>query len=105
MPEITFEGEYSIDLGNQPLRLFFAGRAETDDATATKDTPKKTVSKNDLLPPPERLHKRYKNILANWHKFEEHEVLELYLSAMCSSFDPHSSYMSPRTVVVVPLAL
>jgi carboxyl-terminal processing protease len=71
---------------------------KTDDATAAKDAPKKVVSKNDLLPPPERLHKRYKNILANWHKFEEHEVLELYLSAMCSSFDPHSSYMSPRTV-------
>lgn len=71
---------------------------KTDDATASKETPKKAVSKNDLLPPPERLHKRYKNILANWHKFEEHEVLEMYLSAMCSSFDPHSSYMSPRTV-------
>ena len=34
LPDITFQGEYSIDLGNQPLQLFFAGRAETDDATA-----------------------------------------------------------------------
>lgn len=34
LPETTFEGECSIDLGGMPLRLFFAGRAETDDATA-----------------------------------------------------------------------
>lgn len=34
LPEITFQGEYTVDLGNMPLRLFFAGRAETDDATA-----------------------------------------------------------------------
>jgi carboxyl-terminal processing protease len=68
------------------------------DATAAKDKPNRTPSKTDLLPPAERLHKRYKNIRDNWHKTEEHEVLEMYLSAMTSSFDPHSSYMSPRTV-------
>ena len=34
LPDITFEKEYSLDIGNQPLELFFAGRAETDDATA-----------------------------------------------------------------------
>ncbi len=34
LPEITFEGQHEIDLGNMPLRLFFAGSAETDDATA-----------------------------------------------------------------------
>ena len=34
LPEITFQGEHFLDLGNRPLRLFFAGRAETDDATA-----------------------------------------------------------------------
>ncbi|HTL70836.1 MAG TPA: MBL fold metallo-hydrolase [Candidatus Eisenbacteria bacterium] len=34
LPEAVFEGEKTIDLGGCPLRLFFAGRAETDDATA-----------------------------------------------------------------------
>lgn len=34
LPEVTFEGEHQIDLGNMPLRLFFAGKAESDDATA-----------------------------------------------------------------------
>lgn len=34
LPEITFEDEHSIDLGGVKLRLFFAGKAESDDATA-----------------------------------------------------------------------
>ncbi len=34
LPDVTFEKEHSIDLGDQPLELFFAGRAETDDAIA-----------------------------------------------------------------------
>ncbi len=33
-PEMTFENETEIDLGGTALRLFFAGEAETDDATA-----------------------------------------------------------------------
>ncbi len=34
IPEVTFENEHTVDLGNMPLRLFFAGKAESDDATA-----------------------------------------------------------------------
>ena len=34
LPEVTFEKEHSLDLGDQPLELFFAGPAETDDAIA-----------------------------------------------------------------------
>ncbi len=34
LPETTFEGERLLDLGDLSLRLFFAGKAETDDATA-----------------------------------------------------------------------
>lgn len=43
LPERTFEGEMALDLGNMPLRLFFAGRAESDDATAIH------VVKEDVL--------------------------------------------------------
>ena len=34
LPEVTFEGKHSLDLGQMPLHLFFAGAAETEDATA-----------------------------------------------------------------------
>jgi glyoxylase-like metal-dependent hydrolase (beta-lactamase superfamily II) len=34
LPERTFEGSMELDLGGMPLQLFFAGEAESDDATA-----------------------------------------------------------------------
>lgn len=34
LPEVTFEGTHEIDLGGMPLRIFFAGTAETQDASA-----------------------------------------------------------------------
>lgn len=34
LPEITFEGEHALALGGVDLKLFFAGAAESDDATA-----------------------------------------------------------------------
>ena len=34
LPEVTFENEFTLDLGNTTLRLFFAGKAESDDAIA-----------------------------------------------------------------------
>ncbi|MBI3863795.1 MAG: carboxy terminal-processing peptidase [Planctomycetia bacterium] len=43
-----------------------------------------------------RLHKRYKNIRDTLSKTEPEEVVEMYLTALCMTFDPHSNYMSPR---------
>jgi carboxyl-terminal processing protease len=45
-----------------------------------------------------RLHKRYKNIRDTLSKTEPDEVMEMYLTALCMTFDPHSSYMSPRSL-------
>ena len=49
LPEKTFEGEWEMDLGNMPLRLFFAGRAETDDATAIHVVKEKVVMSGDTV--------------------------------------------------------
>ena len=46
----------------------------------------------------EKLHKRYKNILTRTEQTDNDELLELYLSALTMSFDPHSSYMAPSTL-------
>jgi carboxyl-terminal processing protease len=43
-----------------------------------------------------RLHKRYKAIHDALSKTEPEEVVEMYLTALCETFDPHSGYMSPR---------
>jgi len=46
----------------------------------------------------EKLHKRYRSIRRNWEQTDSDEILEMFLSALTMSFDPHSSYMSPSTL-------
>jgi carboxyl-terminal processing protease len=46
----------------------------------------------------ERVHKRYKNLKTRWHELSSTEVVEMYLSTLTNSFDPHSTYMSPDTL-------
>jgi carboxyl-terminal processing protease len=45
-----------------------------------------------------KLHKRYDSIRRSWQQTSDDELLETYLTAMTSSFDPHSDYMSPSTL-------
>lgn len=45
----------------------------------------------------EKLHRRYESIRRMWQQTDNEELLERYLSAMTTSFDPHSSYLSPTT--------
>ena len=44
-----------------------------------------------------KLHSRYRTIKKNMHQTEAEDILEIFLSSLTSSFDPHSSYMSPRS--------
>lgn len=46
----------------------------------------------------EKLHKRYRGIMRNWEQTDNDELLEMYLTALTTSFDPHSSYMAPSTL-------
>jgi carboxyl-terminal processing protease len=48
--------------------------------------------------PRERLHRRYRTIHKRWHQTDADELLEMYVSALTTSFDPHTSYMSPDTL-------
>lgn len=45
-----------------------------------------------------KLTKRYDSIRRSWQQTDDDELLERYLTAMTSSFDPHSSYMAPSTL-------
>ncbi len=49
LPETTFENEFILNLGNMPLRLFFAGRAETDDATAVHVVKENVLMSGDTI--------------------------------------------------------
>jgi len=46
----------------------------------------------------EKLHKRYRGIRRNWEQTDNDELLEMFLTAITMSFDPHSSYMAPSTL-------
>ena len=49
LPDALFEGETDIDLGHMPLPLFFAGSAETDDATAIHIPSEKVIMSGDTV--------------------------------------------------------
>jgi carboxyl-terminal processing protease len=41
---------------------------------------------------------RYQGMLKRWKQVDNYDLLELYLSDLTTSIDPHSSYMSPNTL-------
>ncbi len=43
----------------------------------------------------EQIARRYKSIAKRKHQADSNELLEMFLTAVTSSFDPHTAYMSP----------
>ena len=41
---------------------------------------------------------RYQNLFRYWKQLDNFDLMELYLSALTTSVDPHSTYMSPNTL-------
>src|SRR5205823_2232455 len=41
---------------------------------------------------------RYQSMLKRWKQLDNYDLLELYLSDVTTSVDPHSTYMSPTTL-------
>ena len=52
-------------------------------------------SKDD---PKEKLRKRYRSFAKRMHQTDSDELLEMYLTAVTSSYDPHTTYMSKTTL-------
>ncbi len=53
------------------------------------------------LDPAEAVRKwtiRYRDRNRMWHQVDSVELLELYLSSLTKTFDPHSSYLGPKTL-------
>ena len=62
------------------------------------DLLKETADKVAMDEAIKKLTKRYDSIRKSWQQTDDDELLERYLSAMTTSFDPHSSYMAPSTL-------
>lgn len=71
-------------------------RAEQDEAAGKTKSETEAMLQGDLNEDPrERLHRSYRTLHKRWHQTDADELLELYVSAITTSFDPHTSYMSP----------
>jgi len=46
----------------------------------------------------DKVLRRYKSVQKRWHQSDSDELLERYLSAVTTSFDPHTTYMSPSSL-------
>ncbi len=46
----------------------------------------------------EQLRRRYARYARRWKKTDSDDLLEMYLTAVTSGYDPHSTYMSPGTL-------
>lgn len=47
--------------------------------------------------PEERLVKRYQSYAKRMHQFDSEDVVELYITSVTTSYDPHTTYMSKST--------
>lgn len=72
-------------------------RDDNKEKQEKKDKDGKEI-KEEVQDPVERLTRRYHGLLKRTHQTDGEELLEMYLNALTSSFDPHTNYMSPSTV-------
>ena len=72
------------------LLLLKADKAE-EKADAKNDT-------SDGKTPQQRLTQRYHSFAKRMHQTDSDELLEMYLTSLTTSLDPHTDYMSPGTL-------
>ncbi len=53
----------------------------------------------------EKLQRRYQSFDRRMHQTDDDELLEMYLTAVTTSFDPHTTYMSPSTLENFEIAM
>ena len=66
-----------------------------EDSTEESEAKSKVTKEPD--PPKVILRKRYKAFNRRMHQMDTEDVIERYISAITTSFDPHTSYMSTKT--------
>jgi carboxyl-terminal processing protease len=71
-------------------------KADEKDQPPKKDAHvKKEAAGDDNLAPEEKIAKRWSRYLKSLTENDDEEVVNFFLSALASAYDPHSEYMSP----------
>jgi carboxyl-terminal processing protease len=60
-----------------------------------KEESGKTTNEQD---PKDRLRRRYHSFGKRMHQTDHQELLEMYLTSLTTSYDPHSTYMAPKSL-------
>ncbi len=68
-----------------------SAETEKDSGDEVAKKPKKQID------PKEQLRKRYASFARRMNQTDAEDVVEMYITAVTTSFDPHTSYMSKRT--------
>jgi len=77
-----------------------ASEKKKEDTDLTKEE-QEALRDEELFPhksPKERLLKSFDLMQKRYADFDNEDILEVYLSTLTQVYDPHSSYMSPKTV-------
>ena len=101
---IDMEHDFMVD---ELLNTDFENRNYPKDAAEARELWRKQVKYDLLLQKAadteiedarKKLHRRYDTFVENRKQMDGDELLETYLNALTSSYDPHTSYMSPTTL-------
>lgn len=104
LEQVDAEHDFTIDeemIRDGEAASYPKTKAEADDRWRQRvkfDLLREIVDEVDEKEASEKLHRRYSSIRKRWHNTNSDDLLELYLTALTSSFDPHSTYMSPSTL-------
>ncbi len=97
---LDFTEEESMVVDREATR-WAQSEAEAEDTWRKRIKYDLLVQKMEETPPDEakdKLHRRYRSFAKRMHQMTADELLETYLSSLTSSFDPHTSFMSPGTL-------
>ena len=76
------------------LREKLVAQSSSEKSPTTKDQPEKKKEEDPVT----TVTKRYDRLLKNLEDYDNEEISQLYLTALASLYDPHSSYMSASTL-------
>ena len=93
--------DYAVDEGDARerwrKRIKFNLMVYANEENQTPSTSRDSAQDPGVVPtqdPKERLRKRYRSFANRMKQFDNEDVIEMYISAITTSFDPHTSYMS-----------
>ena len=79
------------------LLLAKADKAEKDEKGSKNEKEKEKADK-DKTTPAEKISRRYHLRGKQMHQTSSDELLEMYLTSLTTSYDPHTTYMSPSSL-------